>query len=101
MRHASLSLAFTVVLLTIAMVGFAVRRLLVFVIGFTQLPLAGLLAAVVTAIAVATVTTATDIENGATAIATTTSLPKNNVSVRSDMPSHPHWIAGWTSGPPS
>ena len=97
MRHAGFSVAFTVVLLTIAVVLFAIRSLLVFVICFTELPLAGFLAAILTAIAVATITTATDIENHATV--TTKSLAKDNLSMGSDVPSHPHRVAGWTSGP--
>lgn len=101
MRHAGLNLAFTVVLLTIAMVLFAIRSLLVFVIRFTELPLAGFLAAIITAIAVATITAATDIEHCPTVIGTTKSLAKDNVNVGSAEPSHPHLIAGWTSGPPS
>ena len=99
MRHAGLNSAFTVVLLTIAVVLFAIRSLLVFVIRFTELPLAGFLAAILTAIAVAPITAATDIENSPTVIGTTESLAKDNVP--SDVPSHPHRIASWTSGPPS
>lgn len=100
-RHAGLSTAFAVVLLTIAVVGFAISSLLVFVIRFTALPTAGFLAATITAIAVATITAATDVENRPTVIGTTESLAKDNVDVPSDVPPHPHPIAGWTSGPPS
>lgn len=97
MRHTGLSMALTVVLLTIAVVLFAIGRLLVFVIRFTALPPAGSLAATLTAIAVATITAATDVEDRPTVISTTESLAKDNV-VPSPVPPHPHPIAGWTSG---
>ena len=100
-RHAGLSLALTIVLLTIAVVGLAVGSLLVFAIGFAVLPLAGSLAARITAIAVASITAATDVENRPTVIGNTESLAKDNVGVPSDVSSHPHPIAGWTSGSPS
>ena len=100
MRHAGVSLAFTVVLLTIAVVLFAIRSLLVFVIRFTELPLAGVLAAIITAIAVATITAATNIEHCPTVIGTAESLAKDNV-VSSALPHSSTPIAGWTSGPPS
>ena len=93
-----MKLAVAVVLLTIAVVGFAIGSLLVFPIRFTALLPAGLLTATITAIAVATITAATDVENGPTAIGNTKSLPKNTFGM---LPSHPHPIAGWTSGPPS
>jgi hypothetical protein len=96
MRHAGLNLAFTIVQLTIAVVVFAIRRLLVFVIRFTELPLAGFVAAIFTAIAVPPITAATDIENCPTVIGTTESLAKNNV--RWDVPAHPHRIAAGQAG---
>lgn len=100
-RHAGLSPALTVILLTIAVVGSAIGGLLVFAIRFTVLPPASFLAATITAIAVATVTAATNIENRSTVIGNTESLAKDNVSVPSDVPPHPHLIADWTSRPPS
>ena len=100
-RHAGWSPALTVVPLTIAVVGFAIGSLLVFAIRFTALPLAGFLAATITAIAVATSTATADVENGPTVTGHTESLAKDNVDVSSEMPPHPHPIAGWTSGPPS
>jgi hypothetical protein len=44
---------------------------------------------------VATITTATDIENGCTAQSNAKPLPKYDAS----MPSHPCPITGWTSRP--
>ena len=92
-----MKVAVTVVLLTIAVVGLTIGSSLVFVIRFTALPPAGFLTTTTTAIAVATITAATDVENRPAVIGTTDSLAKDNVNV----PSHPHPIAGWTSGPPS
>ena len=100
-RHAGLSAALTVVPLTIAVVGFAIGSLLVFAIRFTALPLAGFLAATITAIVVATITATADVENRPTATGYTESLAKDNVDVPSEVLPHPHPIAGWTSGPPS
>ena len=99
-RHAGLKLAVAVVLL-IAVVGLAIGSLLVFAIRFTALLPAGLLPATITAIVVATITATADVENGPTATGHTESLAKDNVDVPSEMPPHPHPIAGWTSGPPS
>ena len=100
-RHAGWSPALTVVPLTIAVVGFAIGSLLVFAIRFTALPLAGFLAATITAIAVATITATADVETQPTTFGNTESLAKDNVGVPSDVSPHPHPIAGWTSGPPS
>jgi len=99
-RHAGLKLTFKVVLLTIAVVLFALGRLLVFVIRFTKLPAASSLAATITAIAMATITAATNVKHRPTVIGTTESLAKDNV-VPLAAPPHRHPIAGWTSGPPS
>ena len=100
-RHAGLKLAVAVVLLTIAVVGFTIGSLLVFAIRFTALLPAGFLAATITAIAVATITATADVENRPTATGHTESLAKDNIDVPSEVPPHPHPIAGWTSGPPS
>jgi hypothetical protein len=89
-RHAGLSLPLTVVLLTVAVVGFAIRRLLVFAIRFTALTPPGFLAATITAIAVSTIAAATDVENRPTAIGNTESLAKDNIGVPSAVPPHPH-----------
>jgi hypothetical protein len=90
--------AVAVVALTIAVIGPAIRSLLVFAIRVTALLPSGFLAATITAIAVATITAATDVENGPTVIGNTDALAENNPGV---LPPHPHPIAGWTSGPPS
>ena len=98
-RHAGSDLPVAVVPLTIAVVGLAIGRLLVFVIRFTALPPAGFLPATLTAIALATITAATDVERRPAVFATTESLAKDNLDVPSNV--HPYLIAGWTSGPPS
>ena len=101
-RHAGLKVAVTVVLLTIAVVGLTIGSSLVFVIRFTALPPAGFLTTTTTAIAVATITAATDVENRPTVIGNTESLAKFNVEVLSEAPPHPppdHAITGWTSRP--
>ena len=100
-RHAGLKLAVAVVLLTIAVVGPAIRTLLVFAIRFTTLPPSSVLAATIAAIAVATITATADVENRFTATGHTESLAKDNVGVPSEVPPHPHPITGWTSRPPS
>jgi len=101
-RHGNFqSVAFAVIPLTIAVVLPPMRSLLVFAIGFTALPPACFLAATITAITVATITAATDVEHRSTAFGNTESLAKDDVDVLSSVPPHPHPIAGWTSGPPS
>ena len=89
---------FAVIPLTIAVVGLTVGRLLVFAIGFTPLPAAGLLTARITAIPMASITTATNMENRPTTIGQAKSLTKGNFDV---FPPHPHPVVGWTSGSPS
>jgi len=101
-RHAfSWSPTFAVIPLTIAVVVLTIRSLLILAIGFTTLLPAGFLAATITAIALATITTATDVKNGPTAVGNAEPLAKNNLDMPSGVPSHPHPIARWTSGPPS
>lgn len=72
-RHAY-SAAFAVISLTIAMVQLPLGTLLVLAVGLTTLLAAGFLAAAITAIAVATITTAADVELGSTATGYTKSL---------------------------
>ena len=93
-----MTLAIAVVLLMIAVVGSAMGSLLVFAIRFAALLPAGLLAATIAAIAMATITAGTDVENSPTAFGNTKSLPKSRLRMLSP---HPHPIAGWTREPPS
>jgi hypothetical protein len=91
-----LELTIAVLLLTIPVVGTAIRTLLMFAVGFTALLSAGPLPATVAAIAVTTIAAATDVENGSTAIGNTEAPPKDTFMAAA---SHPHPIAGWTSRP--
>jgi len=94
-RHAFFPVTSAVLPLTIAMIRSAFGSSLMFAIGLTALLPAGFLAATITAIAVPTITTATDIKNRGTANSNTKALPKHNTSVSA----HPHPITGWTSTP--
>jgi hypothetical protein len=96
-RHANFGAALAVVALTITVVELPLRALLMFAVGFTALLAAGFLSTTITAITVATITTAADEENGPTAFGRTEPLAKDSPG----LPPHPHPIAGWTSGPPS
>jgi hypothetical protein len=89
---------FAVVLLTIQVVGLAIPGLLVFAIRLTPLLPACHLAAPITAIAVATIATTADEENGPTIKGNAEALAENHARV---LPAHPHPIADWTSAPPS
>jgi hypothetical protein len=91
-----LELTIAVFLLTVPVVGTAIRTLLMFAIGLTALLPTSLLPATVAAITVATIAAATDVENGSTAIGNAEALPKNTFMAAA---SHPHPIAGWTSRP--
>ncbi|PYS44402.1 MAG: hypothetical protein DMG13_33915 [Acidobacteria bacterium] len=90
-RHAFFSSpTFPVFALPIAVVGLAIRTLLMLAIGLTALLSASFLAATITAITVATITTATDVENGPAVNANAEPLTKHNAGV----PAHPHPTAG-------
>jgi len=96
-RHAYRSAAFAVIPLPIAMIELPLGTLLVLAVGLTTLLAAGFLAAAITAIAVATITTAADVELGSTATRHTKSLAKPSFR----LAPHPHPFAGWTSATPS
>jgi hypothetical protein len=88
-RHAAL-LAFTVGSLSIAMVQFAFGTLLVTPVGFSMLPAAGFLPAMITAVTLSAIAASADKED-CSAIPTEP-LPKDNNAV-----AHPRPVAGWTS----
>ena len=94
-RHAGLDTALPVSALTVAVVEPPLETLLMFAVGLTALLAPDFVAAVITAIAVAAITTAADVENSPAAIGNTESLPKNSFG----LSSHPHLVADWTSGP--
>jgi len=92
-RHADLSLTITVGTLTVAMVEFALKTLLVFAIGLPALLAPYVLTAPTTAVPVAPVTMGANIKCSITTAAE--AFPENDLAVLA----HPRSIAGWTSWP--
>lgn len=78
-RHVSYALAFSVGPLTISMIQFSFRTLLVSAIGFTSLLTAGLGTAALATVALSLITGTADPKDGAAPACVAKSLTKNNL----------------------